>query len=180
MRDRVDGPHQQKAESAELLWKEMGRRSFLIRSLTLFGALWISPRRLWAVGLPSVLRERHRKIFESIAEAYLPEGGELEFSATTLNAGEKFIEIVSAMPEKIQRVIGWFVWAFDHQTWIRLRFKKFSHMALGERQERLAALMNSEHAVGRAFFIFMKQFVMMATYSNPATYPGIGYDPLCR
>ena len=162
----------------------VSRRGFLARSAALSALLALgacAPQRdevydelLRGIPPPSALPEREYAILRAVARRLVPDGPEAP-GADALGAAVRVDRELAFRPPRLRndlrdalRLTEW--WPLS------TRLTRFTRLEPAEQDAELTAMATSRLAVRRSAFQGLKLLVVFFTYTQPETWPHIGYQ----
>ena len=151
---------------------KLNRRQFVLLSL-LAGAssLLIPTGALSGEHSPKVT-----ELLDMIADALLPGDRFIPYTPSELQISGQIIKGLETLPERMKRELLMAVKVVEVMPLFELKFKRFSAMSPGEREEYFNSWAQSRLSLKRKIFIAMKSAIGFAYFSHPSVWKYIGYE----
>jgi hypothetical protein len=161
----------------------MNRRSFLQRGSS--GALGLTAMSLLpgcggsypeATARLKVFSPKEFHILQAIMETYLPVTQPDELDVREAGAVERFDELMSQAPEKMQDQMKMLILIFEHGTLpLARKFSRFTKLNVAEQSNYLNALRNNDSSLSKILYTTFLKISCGMYYESELTYELVGY-----
>ncbi len=122
------------------------------------------------------LSRRERRTVAACADALLPPGGALPWSATQTGVVDYFAALVFEVPTRQRLLLRLLLIWLEYEPWLALRPRLTRQSAIS-RQRRLADWQASAIYLVRAAFTSLRTLITMGYLANPAVLARVGAKP---
>ncbi len=161
----------------------MNRRGFLQRGSS--GALGLTALSLLpgcgrhypeATARLKVFSDKEFHVLQSIMETYLPVTQPDELDIREAGAVERFDELMSEAPEKMQDQMKMLILIFEHGTLpLARKFSRFTKLNAAEQSDYLNTLRNNDSSLSKILYTTFLKISCGMYYESELTYELVGY-----
>lgn len=126
-----------------------------------------------------VLNPRDRQALAAIAEALIPRGGAFPLGAPDVDVPALLERELVTLAPTLQQQVRWLIRLWEWGNTLRPPFRRFSHLPLEERIERVASFYQSHHLMPRLLVEAFKQLCGFAYAAAPQVSRELKADGSC-